>query len=416
MKKKLINGLILSCFLLRTLAAAWLTNYVKAKHIYQSTAGAVNMNESNVATYFANSQSNAGMGELAKTMSGMDKKPTSLRQISDLLTKVKKENAGVHFDEVDVGRTNGFIVATAWLYVEPGLNLRKVKVEHAEVFKAMWLNGSRIPPIVVKPHLVDGVTRLKIIDGHHRFAGLMAAIEAGAQITSIQVSEFTGNKSDEVFEMLKSAQGLALEPIERAEGFRRLKAWGLSIEDIAAGSGNNPQTVRRSLVLADAEEEVKELVRENKVSADVVINLLVDCKGTERNVFEELQASLKNAEAAGKTKITSRFVKSKKVSVKPKVLRETFSSLMPAGNQIRSQIERVKTEETSDPEEVSITLNAEAARNLLAVLEVYEANSNAETHTAEDEGTEAAGQDNDSAAGEAGDINQVMDTEEHAIH
>ncbi|EOC0011693.1 hypothetical protein ACI0X9_003380 [Cronobacter turicensis] len=335
------------------------------------------MTDINVQEIFANSQSNAGMGELAKTMSALEKKPTSLRQITDLLAKVKKEHADIQFDEADVGRNNGFKVAPAWLYVEPGLNLRNVNVEHAAVFKTMWMRGSRIPPIVVKPVLVDGVTRLKVVDGHHRFAGLMAAIAEGAQIASVPVEEFTGNKAEEVFEMLKSSQGLALKPIERAEGFKRLRAWDISIEEIAAGSGNNVQTVRRSLLLADAEENVKKLVREEKVSADVVINLLVECKGTDRDVFEELQNSLEQAVKAGKNKVTARFVKSKKVTVKPKVVRETFTSLLPASNQIRSQIERVKTEDSADPEEVSIKLPADAARNLLAVLEIYEANQKA---------------------------------------
>jgi len=358
------------------------------------------MTDINVQEIFANSQSNAGMGELAKTMSALEKKPTSLRQISDLLAKVKKENSDFQFDEADVGRNNGFKVAPAWLYVEPGFNLRKVNVEHAEVFKTMWMRGSRIPAIVVKPVLVDGVTRLKVVDGHHRFAGLMAAIAEGAQISAVPVEEFSGNKAEEVFEMLKSAQGLALKPIERAEGFKRLRAWNISIEEIAAGSGNNVQTVRRSLLLADAEENVKDLVREEKVSADVVINLLVECKGTERDVFQELQNSLEQAVKAGKNKVTARFVKSKKVSVKPKVVRETFTSLLPASNQIRSQIERVKTEDSADPEEVSIKLPADAARNLLAVLEIYEQNQKADE------------QEDDNADNEAGDSSEVVEVVE----
>ncbi|MGS3417246.1 hypothetical protein [Klebsiella quasipneumoniae] len=65
------------------------------------------------------------------------------------------------------------------------------------------------------------------------------------------------------------------------------------------------------------------------------------------------------------------------MSVKPKVIRETFTSLLPASNQIRSQIERVKTDDTTDPDAVSINIPADAARMLLAVLEQYEASQNA---------------------------------------
>ncbi len=331
------------------------------------------MSNINVQEIFAKSQDNSGLGELAVKMAQMEKKPASLRQISDLLTKAKKENEGVVFDEANVGRNNGYNVSPAWLYVEAGFNLRDLNLEQAEMFKGMWMRGERIPPILVKVVIINGVTRLKVIDGHHRFAGLMAAILAGANITSLPIEEYTGNSAGEVFEMLKSAQGLALKPIERAEGFRRLRGWNISVEDIAAGSGNNVQTVRRSLILVEAEENVKELVREDKVSADVAINLLVECKGTERNVYDELITSLGEAKKAGKDKVTARFVKSKKVTVKPKAIRETFTSLLPASNQIRLQIERVKTDETKDPDDVSINIPADAARKLLAILEQYEA-------------------------------------------
>lgn len=336
------------------------------------------MSNINVQEIFAKSQDNSVIGDLANTIAAMEKKPSSLRQISDLLTKAKKENSSIQFDEADVGRNNGYKVSPSWLYVESGFNLRDLNIEQAEMFKSMWMQGARIPAILVKVVILNGVTRLKIIDGHHRFAGLMAAIAEGANIPAVSIEEYTGNSADEVFEMLKSAQGLALKPIERAEGFRRLRGWNLSVEDIAAGSGNNVQTVRRSLILVDAEENVKELVREDKVSADVAINLLVECKGTERNVYEELLASLNEAKKAGKTKVTARFVKSNKVSVKPKVVRETFTSLLPASNQIRSQIERVKTDEVADPDAVSINIPADAARMLLAVLEQYEANQKLE--------------------------------------
>lgn len=366
------------CLAIRPLAAAWFTGNTAAhtKHFFISM-GEQHMSDINVQEIFAKSQDNSVIGELADTISAMEKKPTSLRQISDLLTKAKKDNSSIQFDEADVGRNNGYKVSPSWLYVEPGFNLRDLNIEQAEMFKGMWLRGARIPAILVKVVILNGVTRLKIIDGHHRFAGLMAAINEGANIPTVPIEEYTGNSADEIFEMLKSAQGLALKPIERAEGFRRLRGWNLSIEDIAAGSGNNVQTVRRSLILVDAEENVKALVREEKVSADVAINLLVECKGTERDVYKELLASLEEAQKAGKTKVTARFVKSKKVSVKPKVIRETFTSLLPASNQIRSQIERVKTDDTTDPDAVSINIPADAARMLLAVLEQYEASQNA---------------------------------------
>ncbi|MEX9604348.1 hypothetical protein AB7Y64_20535 [Providencia rettgeri] len=69
-----------------------------------------------------------------------------------------------------------------------------------------------------------------------------------------------------------------------------------------------------------------------------------------------------------------------------KAIRETFTSLLPASNQIRLQIERVKTEETKDPDDVSINIPADAARMLLAILEQYEANQKTDADTDADTG------------------------------
>lgn len=385
-------------------------------NMQETAATNVNTSGIDIAAIFARTQDNAGIGELAKTLADMEKKPTTLRGLNELVAKMKKEHTDICFDEAAVGRVNGFNVSPAWLYVETGFNLRNLDVDHVAMFKNMWANAARIPAILVKAVIVDGVTRLKVIDGHHRVAGLMAAIDEGANILSVAVEEYVGNSAGEVFEMLKSAQGLALKPIERAEGFRRLRGWNLSIEDIAKGSGNNIQTVRRSLVLADAEEPVKELVRDDKVAADVAIDLIIECRGTERDVFGELQKSLKNAERAGKSKVTARFVNSTKTTIKPKVVRETFTSLLPASNQIRAQIERVKTDEVADPETVNLTVPPDAARLLLSVLEQYEASNKAAADadaaaaaadTVVDEPSVAGGADD--ATDDEGDNDAVQD-------
>ena len=128
--------------------------------------------------------------------------------------------------------------------------------------------------------------------------------------------------------------------------------------------------------MADAEENVKQLVRDDKVSADVAINLLVECKGTERDVYAELMASLDEAVKAGKTKITAKFVKSKKVNIKPKVIRETFNSLLPASSQIREQFALNQSQPDGSAQQIKIALPADAARKILSILEEYESLDN----------------------------------------
>ncbi|MEQ5238754.1 MULTISPECIES: hypothetical protein [Morganellaceae] len=182
----------------------------------------------NVQQIFQASRNSQLMGDLGAIMRQMDKAPSTLRGLSDFVSKERKSatNSAL-FEELNVGRNNVYAVSVSWLYVEEGLNLREVDVERAEMFKNAYLNHpSSVPAIRVKVVVVDGVTRLKIIDGHHRYTGLMAAIAEGAVFEKLIIEEFEGGKDEEVFNMIESANTKHLKMIERAEGFRRLVEWG----------------------------------------------------------------------------------------------------------------------------------------------------------------------------------------------
>lgn len=358
----------------------------------------------NVKQIFQNSRDNQLMGNLGSIMRQMDKAPSTLRGLSDFVAKERKSANSTLFEELNVGRNNVYAVSVSWLYVEEGLNLREVDVERAEMFKNAYLNHpSSVPAIRVKVVVVDGVTRLKIIDGHHRFTGLMAAIAEGAVFEKLIIEEFEGGKDEEVFNMIESANTKHLKMIERAEGFRRLVGWGHEIDVIARRLGLSSVTIRRSLILAKAEERIKHLVREDKVSGDVAIDVISECQGTERDAYEILLASLAKAEQAGKNKLTARYVSSpKKAKLKPKVVRQTFESLLPTLDQLRSQIPPAPTKEHENqieiaetvPEEVVLRLSPEMARQLMAALsDVEAAKQEEETEKAEREAAESQAND-----------------------
>ncbi|MEI9534906.1 MULTISPECIES: ParB/RepB/Spo0J family partition protein [Morganellaceae] len=374
----------------------------------------------NVQQIFQASRNSQLMGDLGAIMRQMDKAPSTLRGLSDFVSKERKSatNSAL-FEELNVGRNNVYAVSVSWLYVEEGLNLREVDVERAEMFKNAYLNHpSSVPAIRVKVVVVDGVTRLKIIDGHHRYTGLMAAIAEGAVFEKLIIEEFEGGKDEEVFNMIESANTKHLKMIERAEGFRRLVEWGHEIDVIARRLGLSSVTIRRSLILAKAEERVKKLVREDKVSGDVAIDVLTDCQGTDRDAYDILIASLAKAEQAGKTKVTARYVSSpKKTKVKPKVVRQTFESLLPTLDQLRSQIPPAPTAEHENqieiaetvPEEVILRLSPEVARQLMAALSDVEAAKLEEE--AEKAAQEAADAEATEEATEAGESEEDGDTE-----
>lgn len=193
---------------------------------------------------------------------------------------------------------------------------------------------------------------------------------------------------------------------------------GHEIDVIARRLGLSSVTIRRSLILAKAEERVKKLVREDKVSGDVAIDVLTDCQGTDRDAYDILIASLAKAEQAGKTKVTARYVSSpKKTKVKPKVVRQTFESLLPTLDQLRSQIPPAPTAEHENqieiaetvPEEVILRLSPEVARQLMAALSDVEAAKLEEE--AEKAAQEAADAEATEEATEAGESEEDGDTE-----
>jgi hypothetical protein len=218
--------------------------------------------------------------------------------------------------------------------------------------------------------------------------------------------------------------------VERAEGFKRLIGWGHTIESIAQRLGVSLVTVRRSIVLANADFSIKMLVKEDKVSGDVAVDVINECQGTDRDPYEVLMESLKKAEGAGKTRVTAKFVSSKKkTGLKPKVIRKTFDSLLPTLSQLRDQIppqpegeheNQIEITETV-PEEVVLRLTPEMARTLMATLaelesakqaEDAEANGDNDGDSAENNG----GADDATDADTDGANQQNGETEETQLH
>ena len=369
----------------------------------------------NVQAIFEQSRALANMGSAVDIMRSMEKAPATMRALSDFVAKERKGDNAMLFETLEIGRNNIYVTSVPWLYVEKGLNLREINVERAEMFKNAYLERpSSVPPIRVKLVVIDGVTRLKIIDGHHRYVGLISAIAEGAVFKKLIVEEFDGGKDEEVFNMIESANGQPLKMIERAEGFHRLVGWGHKIESIASRLAISVVTVRRSLIIAKADENIKNLVREDKVAADVAIDVLQECQGTDRDPYEILMDSLRKATEGGKTKVTAKFVSSsKKLKLKPKVVRQTFDSLLPTLNQLRSQIPPAPEGENENqieigetvPEEVVLRLTPEMARQLMSALSDVEAAKQAEQEEqAEKEAQELMGQNDESTEEDTGDI------------
>lgn len=265
-----------------------------------------------------------------------------------------------------------FWVPLAELYVEDGYNIRDVDQAHVEEFRDAYLAGEYVPPLTVE------VTQqgIKVIDGHHRFAGAKMAAETGMELR-LEVNDITGtSEADKIALMVTSSQGKPLEPLERAKAYARLKAQGWTNDEIAKKVKRSPSDVANMLALAECPEPIKDMVRGGQMSY-VTATELTRKHGTEAEAVAA--QALEEAKAAGKDKVTKKFTEPKAPKAqkaKPKAIQPPFGKdKLTRLADLAVQIELVHSDERledAEPDE-SMTLRAPAGvvREFMALVADY---------------------------------------------
>ncbi|MDE3023306.1 MAG: ParB/RepB/Spo0J family partition protein [Pseudomonadota bacterium] len=199
------------------------------------------------------------------------------------------------------------------IYEEPGFNLREEGSDLEESIFALFefiMSGGQVPALEVRPREGGGVW---IVDGHRRYRAYRRAVTAGAPIEYIPVVAFSGNDLDRIVRIMTSAEGRPLSQLETAKGYRRLAAFGLNSEQIAKHVGKTRQHVDNLLILANANQDVQDLVKSGVVSATTAIET-VRHKGEQSGKF--LAAELHKAQSIGKKKVTIGTMRSKNIPKK----------------------------------------------------------------------------------------------------
>lgn len=200
------------------------------------------------------------------------------------------------------------------------------------------------------------------------------AVAAGVKLPGLMVSEFKGNSADAVAMMIKTSEGKPLLPLQRAEGYKRLAGQNWSNSQIAELLGCSAQNVDRLLLLANAEENIKQLVREEKVSATVTIDVLMELRGTDQDPYERLVAMVEQAHAAGRSRATGKEAAQAlgKFKVTPKEAKAAFGALSSLAGPLRERMQAGGEEVQLD-----LRLDSKSAQVLLKLLEKYEATQQA---------------------------------------
>lgn len=213
--------------------------------------------------------------------------------MSSLYQHYKKK--GDNGTGIVVNRT--FIVPISELYIEPGLNIRDVDLEHVNEFRDAFIAGEYVPPLAVQV-TEQGV---KIIDGHHRYYGALAATAAGTEIARIECKDFVGSEADRIAFMITSSQGKALSPLERAAAYQRLVNQGRTPAEIAKMVKRSVADVDHHLQLLSCGDELIDMVKAGEVSASTAVALSREHGAQAASVATR---QMDKAKAAGKTKLS----------------------------------------------------------------------------------------------------------------
>lgn len=205
-----------------------------------------------------------------------------------------------------VGKTTNFTVDPRKIKVKPGFNGRPLDPAHVSAMAEGWKNGATFPPLEVS--VEDG--EIFIVDGHHRHAGALLAIKGGLELIGVDCRQFRGNDIDRIMLMVTSQQGLPMTPLQLGVQYKNLIGLGWKAQQIAARSGKSAQHVKDCVALAETNSDVQQLVAAGKVSAKVALTT-VKKHGSKAGAV--LKDDLKNAEAAGKGKVTQKTASTKTV-------------------------------------------------------------------------------------------------------
>lgn len=212
----------------------------------------------------------------------------------------------------EVKRADAMKVRLSDIHEEPGFNLRREGEDLQESIDALCefiLDGGQLPPLEVRPRAEGGVW---LVDGHRRSRALRQAVELGYPAADedgelwVSVVAFTGNDADRVARVITSQEGRKLEPLELAEGYKRLASFGWDPAKIAQKVGKTRQHVDQMLVLAGANTDVQQLVATGAVAAATAVAIV---REHGEGAGKVLEAELDKAKAAGKGKVTAGTMK-----------------------------------------------------------------------------------------------------------
>jgi ParB/RepB/Spo0J family partition protein len=162
------------------------------------------------------------------------------------------------------------------IIIEDDFNVRADYGNIDELAKSIVEFGQLEPIMVTKKR---GTDQYILTDGHRRMKAILKAIEKGHPIKYVKAFITSGNIEDRIFAMVITGIGKKpLNNLEEGEAYKRLKAYGYEVKDIANKVGKSLPHIYNMLKLADAPQQVKKYIINGDISGNTVVSLLKDVK------------------------------------------------------------------------------------------------------------------------------------------
>ncbi|QPG61172.1 ParB N-terminal domain-containing protein [Pseudomonas sp. BIGb0427] len=251
----------------------------------------------------------------------------------------------------EVRRADAMKVKLEDLHEEPGFNLRTegAALETSiELLAEFIAEGGQIPPLEVRPRAGGGVW---VVDGHRRRRAILKLDAAGRLPRTpnkdnpgvleawVSVIAFEGSDADRVARIISSQENEKLSPLELAEGYKRLRAFGWTSDQIAKKVGKTRQHVEQVITVGNANTDVQNLIAAGQVSATTAVHAVRQHGDAAGQV---LSSALEKAQANGKKKVTAGTIKGPSIP-KPRLeaVHTASSNLIAALGQIDEQADTI---------------------------------------------------------------------------
>lgn len=284
---------------------------------------------------------------------------TAVQKPAKNFREFERENA-------DVKKGEHIKAPLARYSVKAGFNPRDLeKAETQEkiaALQAAYEAGDFVPLIVVRM-ATDGKTA-EIIDGECRYTAACQADKAmrarGEKgITEYEAIRFTGTEAQAKAMTITANSGEQLTPMEQADVVAWFQLEGYKRDEIAKHLGKGVSWIDRLISFSKLPEDLKQQVRDNKVSADEAVKYQ---KKHGADAVAKVQEKLEEAKAKGETKVTPKHDKKGEPEAEEKSAADAVRDEVPESRPAVTKVEPQPTPErgqTLPPQEKPAKLSKE---------------------------------------------------------